>query len=176
LRLRRPTQSGFLANGFSPSAISLPNFLPLHFFVDPQLPPKNRSSGRNAGKVVRSTAKATPGAGWLLALGGITHAASRKHGIGVRCPRWASWLWRFIMLPVWRPSTRRWLLRGKNFSAGLPVVSTRGPGQLFLQRAPVVSQRVARAHIISHFAHSQRGRGFFPACVVTTAVCDRPSF
>ena len=30
-------------------------------------PPKNRSSGRNAGEVVRSTAKATPGAGWFLA-------------------------------------------------------------------------------------------------------------
>jgi len=44
-----------------------PTFLPLTFFANPQLPPKNRSSVRNAGKVVRSTAKVTPGAGWFFA-------------------------------------------------------------------------------------------------------------
>ena len=53
-RLRRTTQSDFLANNLFPSAISLPN---------------NRSSSRNAGKVARSTAKATPGAGWFLCYG-----------------------------------------------------------------------------------------------------------
>jgi hypothetical protein len=51
------TQSDFLANGFFPSsAISLPNF-----FATTSL-----CSGRNAGKVSRSTAKATPGAGWMV--------------------------------------------------------------------------------------------------------------
>jgi hypothetical protein len=52
-----------------------PNFLPLHFFASPKLPPKNRSSGRNAGKVVRSTATATPGAGCFLAETGPSPSA-----------------------------------------------------------------------------------------------------
>jgi hypothetical protein len=68
--LRRATQSGFLANNFSRVRFHCPNFLPLHFFANPQLPPKNRSSGRNAGEIVRNTVKATPGAGWFLAEAG----------------------------------------------------------------------------------------------------------
>jgi hypothetical protein len=56
---------------FSRVQFHCPTFLPLHFFANPQLPPKNRSSVRNAGKVVRSTAKATPGAGWFLAETGL---------------------------------------------------------------------------------------------------------
>ena len=52
---------------FSRVRFHCPTFLPPHLFANPHLPPKHRSSGQNAGKVVRSTAKATPGAGWFLA-------------------------------------------------------------------------------------------------------------
>ena len=62
-----PLKATFWPITFSRVRFHCPTFLPLHFFANPQLPPENRSSGRNAGKVVRSTAKATPGAGWFLA-------------------------------------------------------------------------------------------------------------
>ena len=62
-----PLKATFWPITFSRVRFHCPTFLPLHFFANPQLPPKNRSSGRNAGKVVRSTAKATPGAGWFSA-------------------------------------------------------------------------------------------------------------
>ena len=62
-----PLKAAFWLITFSRVQFHCPTFLPLHFFANPQLPPENRSSGRNAGKVVRSTAKATPGAGWFLA-------------------------------------------------------------------------------------------------------------
>ena len=62
-----PLKAAFWLITFSRVQFHCPTFLPLHFFAVPQLPPKNRSSGRNSGKVVRSTAKATPGAGWFLA-------------------------------------------------------------------------------------------------------------
>ena len=64
-----------------------PTFLPLHFFSNPQLPPKNRSSGRNAGKVVRSTAKATPGAGWFLAETGPRATRTAQHRRAARTAR-----------------------------------------------------------------------------------------
>ena len=62
-----PLKATFWPITFPGVQFHCPTFLPLHFFANPQLPPKNRSSVRNAGKVVRSTAKATPGAGWFLA-------------------------------------------------------------------------------------------------------------
>ena len=61
-----PLKATFWPITFSRVRFHCPTFLPLHLFANPQLPPENRSSGRNAGKVVRSTAKATPGAGWFL--------------------------------------------------------------------------------------------------------------
>jgi hypothetical protein len=66
-----PLKATFWPITFSRVRFHCPTFLPLHFFANSQLPPENRSSGRNAGKVVRSTAKATPGAGWFLAETGL---------------------------------------------------------------------------------------------------------
>ena len=57
-----PLEATFWPITFSRVRFHCPTFLPLHFFANPHFPPENRSSGRNAGKVVRSTAKATPGA------------------------------------------------------------------------------------------------------------------
>ena len=72
-----PLKAAFWLITFSRVQFHCPTFLPLHFFANPQLPPKNRSSVRNAGKVVRSTAKATPGAGWFLAETGLRHVDIR---------------------------------------------------------------------------------------------------
>jgi hypothetical protein len=58
-----PLKAAFWPTTFPRVRFHCPSFLPLHLFANPQLPPKNRSPGRNAGKVVRTTAKATSGAG-----------------------------------------------------------------------------------------------------------------
>jgi hypothetical protein len=78
---------------FSRVQFHCPNFVPLHLFSNPQLPPKRRSSGRNTGEIFRSTATATPGAGWFLAETGPRKLKNntRCHG-PCRRPKTALWL------------------------------------------------------------------------------------